>query len=177
MQGRILRAHSYDIVADVRHHLQRVPSQWLATVGHVGWILLPEDLSPLFTGLMSKERRTDDGRLYSECGGWYCDETCDGDFVTLGDPHIYLDRRRTWAAVHEVAHALEIAWNVPVEDFYQPDNAFDDYMASNSEEYFACALDAFLQPGRDDSIWNCRDLAQQDPELYQYLDHKKEHVR
>lgn len=167
----IRRAHEYQHVMAVKHELTRVPKSWLDSVSAVSWFILPDTLSPLWIGLMTQETYASDGRKYSECGGWYFDEHYDGSFLSFKDPHIYLASGAAKAAIHEVAHALERAWKVPVGDFYRPASAFYEYMATNPTEYFACALEAYLISELDDEHWNRADLATANMHLYDYLKH------
>ena len=164
----IERVHSYAAIERLRHELSAMPSSWLADIRDVKWVVYPDDLSPLFTGLLMHESFTHDGRNLSECGGWYSPADCWES--GLKEEHIFLDHASTQSAVHEAAHALYYRWHVDMSDFYKDGIlAFGWYMASNEREYFACALDYFLRPGRDNTTWNGDDLAGVNPGLYSYL--------
>lgn len=172
---KILRAHAYEHVELICASLCRLPAHWLEAIQDLPWIILPDSLSPLWIGLLEREQKTLDGRLYSQVGGWYCPEREGASNWHLA-PHVYLTPGGVYGAVHEVGHALEDAWRVPVADFYRPEVAFYPYMALNAVEYFACALDAFLAPerGEDAFGFNCADLARLNPALYVYLGRKLE---
>lgn len=166
---KVLRAHSYDDVAAIKRELSGVPSHWLDAIRHVGWHIYPQDLSPLYTGLLESDDATHDGRMYSQVGGW---------FHPVGERYIFKRLISEWATVHEAAHALADALHVPVEQFYKPEQALWSYMASNPDEYFACAVDAFLVPERENDRqyrwWNNHDLARHDIEMWRYLNWLKD---
>ncbi len=160
---KVERSHSYDAIGKVVDELSVFPMKWLEDIRGLSWVIYPDGLSPLFTGLMKEERTTQDGRLCSESVGWYSWGVSDN--VTLRDKHIFLVHSRVDAVVHEQPHALSHEWHVDEEEFYKPETAFHWYMASSPAEYFACALDVFLRPVRDDrnggawyNRWNKEDL-------------------
>jgi hypothetical protein len=171
---RVCRAHSYQAVEKVEAELLRLPTHWRQDVAHIPWIILPDDLSPLWIGLMDQEFDTGDGRLYSQIGGWY--QFTDGHPNWKFAPHIYLSHGSAWAAVHEVGHALSEAWHTSLDDLFRPNAALYDYMASNADEYFACAIDAYLRPAGQPGPWgeDNHDLAVADPNIFAYLTHKLE---
>lgn len=168
---KILRAHAYDHVAAICHELERLPANWLATIADIPWLILPQTLSPLWIGIMEEERiDKPSGRRYSEIGGWFCGENFDPNWKQ--SPHIFLDSHSFSGALEEAAHALAVAWCVPVAEFYKPEAAFYDYMGRDEDEYFAHAVMAFLNPTTDDKHWNNTDLAKRDPRLWLYLTSK-----
>ena len=119
---------------------------------------------------MIEERKTHDGRLYSELGGWWANEDVSRNFRFL--PHIFIKPKIEHFAVHESCHALADIWNAPIDQLFNPDKALYDYMASNSAEYFACGLDAFLYHDQDDGHWNISHLAKSDNDLLKYFQAK-----
>ena len=154
-----------------------MPSGWLEEISDVGWVVYPDGLSPLFTGLMKYETLSHDGREMSKCGGWYSPINCEG--YSIKDEYIFLDHSSVRSAVHEVSHVLLYKWRVDQDEFYKPETAFHWYMASNPQEYFACAVEAFLHPVRDNretntwwNKWNKEDLAKVNPDLVSYLEMK-----
>ncbi len=163
----VYRAHSYSDVETIKHAIMRLPDEWLHELRYIPWIILPDNLSPLWIGLMNEEVNTHDGRFYSEIGGWWASEDVNRNFRFL--PHIYITPKIEHYAVHEANHALADIWNAPVDELFNPDKALYDYMASNPDEYFACGLDAFLYPEQDDRHWNIDDLTKADIELFGYF--------
>ncbi len=130
----IYRAHSYNDVETIRHSITRLPEKWLYELRYTPWIILPIDLSPIWIGLMTEEVETNDGRLYSEVGGWWANENVSNKFRFL--PHIFITPKIEHYAVHETCHALADIWKAPINELFNPDKAFFGYMASNSHEYF-----------------------------------------
>jgi hypothetical protein len=175
---KILRAHDYDPIMRLRSEARRVPDSWLDAARDWPLIVLPNDLSPSWIGLT---RRTDEelisasreygnawnGRSQDDVGGW-----CVGEehayWMNL-TPHIYLDHRSVPWYVHELAHALARLWHVDTDAFFRPDRAMYPYAATTPDEYFACALDAFLTPDRDPKLWNRLDLADRDQPMHDFL--------
>jgi len=166
----IYRAHSYNDVEIIRQAIMRLPEKWRYELRYTPWIILPNDLSPIWIGLMTEEVTTHDGRLYSELGGWWAPERVSNRFRFL--PHIFIKPKIEYYAVHEANHALADIWNAPVKELFKPDKAFFKYMASNEQEYFACGLDAFLRPERQMKYWNRLDLAKTDLDLFKYFEWK-----
>ena len=165
----IYRAHSYNDVEIIKYSIMRIPESWRQELRYIPWIILPNELSPLWIGLMTEEVTTHDGRLYSEIGGWWANEDVGRRFRFK--PHIYITPENEYYAVHEANHALADIWNAPEEELFNPDKALWWYMASNAHEYFACGLDAFLYPEQDDRQWNKMDLAKADLDLYKYFEY------
>lgn len=165
---KILRAHYYDDVEMVKSDLSRLPRSWFSDIDWIPWIILPNDLSPKFIGLLRDDLDTDDGRTYNTVGGWSYVKNEHPNFALY--PHIFLQTDSWYAAIHEVGHALEAIWNAPIEDLYKPDLALYSYMASESEEYFACALDAFCSDESNMRFGYHRfDLAQADRNIYDFF--------
>ena len=164
---KILRAHDYRFVEAVKNEIAILPKRWSECIASVPWILLPDDMSPIWTGLMTEESVSHDGRKYSEIGGWYCPTVADKNWRDA--PHIYLKPKSlTHAAVHEAAHALEEAMRAPASELFEPERALYPYMASNKSEFFACAVDAFLRH-QNDKRWNIDDLEKSGAKIYDYL--------
>jgi hypothetical protein len=161
---KVLRAHDYDHVARVKRELSLVPAHWLDEVKNVSWIVYPDELSPLYTGLLGEvfggDTKTFDGRWWSQVEAW-----CSFDPITIfTKPGV-----AEWAVLHEIGHALHDIWRVPLGHFFKPKKAFYEYMAANPEEYFAVAFAAFLHPQGQDEVWNSGHLAERDPDLFSYL--------
>lgn len=170
MSIKIFRAHNYEPIEQIRCVLARVPSHWLEQVAHIPFVVLPDDLSPIWIGLMREEYTAHDGRKYSSIGAWSCGENYDSNWRHA--PHLYFKERSARFAVHEMAHALDDAWHVDTQEFFEPNTAFYNYMASNESEYFACALEAFLTSSGDDTRWNNYDLAKRNYNLWLFLRNK-----
>jgi hypothetical protein len=176
---RVHRAHSYDAVERVRAELGCIPPHWREQARPWQFIILPTDLRPSWIGLTLRSddelaraaayhRNTAVGdRTFDTMGAWTASN--EHDYWVRDTPHIYLRHDALTSVVHETGHALAHAWHAPVEDFFRPDAAFHWYMATNAQEFFACALDAFVTPERDDVRWNRADLAKRVPDLYAYL--------
>lgn len=166
---RIKRAHSYATIEAIRAELASVPKQWRLLTTAYQWIVYPDDLSPVWTGLIYEDMTTpDDDRLYSDIGGWCALER--HAWFCADTPHIFIKSSSTRSVVHEVGHALAELWHAPVKHFFKPQLAFYDYMALNPAEYFACAFEAYLRHDQDDEYWNRHDLAKRDPDLFQYFE-------
>lgn len=167
----IYRTHSYSDVELIRYSIMRIPEDWRQELRYIPWIILPNNLSPLWIGLMTEEIKIHDGRFFSEVGGWFARDTSRKiRFV----PNIMITPKIEHYATHEACHALAYVWNAPMDELFNPDKAFFGYMASNSHEYFACGLDAYLYPEQDDRHWNRMDLAKADIDLYKYFQWKVE---
>ncbi len=164
----ILRAHDYGFVEAIRNELSILPRHWLDCIASVPWILLPDDVSPVWTGLMKEECVATDGRKYSKIGGWYCQVVGHPNWRYA--PHIYLKPKSLKrATVHEAAHAIEEAMHVPVSELYEPEKALYPYMARDEGEFFACAVDAFVRPAQNETTWNIDDLRKTGAKIYDYL--------
>lgn len=168
-----LRAHSYDAVARLHSELRVMPPHWTDAAHPWKFALLPDDLSPLWIGLLKEEHHDNlANRRYSEIGGWCASD--EHGWLVRDTPHIYLNHRSIESACHEVGHALADAWHTDIEAFFTPDMAFYPYMASNPDEFFACAVVAFLRPSRADHLWNRDDLAKRFPDVFCYLNAQAE---
>ena len=166
---KILRAHNYTGVERVRSELERLPPQWLSAIDWVPWIVLPDDLDPVWTGLVREDMACSEGRTNSNVGGWCYVRRDHPDVAHF--PHIFLQEWSWDAAVHEAAHAIEATWHAPVYELFRPKRALFPYMASSPWEYFACALDAFCSNEETMRFGYHRDdLAKADPEIFAYLD-------
>lgn len=161
---KILRAHSYGLVEAVRNELDVLPARWRECIANVPWVLLPDEMSPLWIGLMAEESTTHDGRKYSKIKAWYCPSVTSKNW--RHQPHIYLKSR--WSAIHEAAHAIDEVTHAPTVELFEPEKALYPYMASNKCEFFACAVAAFLRHP-DDERWNIDDLNKSGAKIYDYL--------
>lgn len=148
--------------------MSRIPDDWMRDIKYIPWIILPDELSPIWIGLMTKEVKASYGRLYSKIGGWFASGKSVNSSFRF-QPHIFNKPKSAWATVHEIGHALAHTWNSPIDELFNPDKALYDYMASNPSEYFACGLDAFLYPEQDDNHWNIGRLAKADDGLLEYF--------
>ena len=164
---KILRAHDYEFVEAVRNELAVLPKCWSECIADVPWILLPDEMSPVWIGLMAEEYVARDGRKYSDIGGWYCPSVANKNW--RHQPHIYLKPKSLQrSAVHEAAHAIDEAIHAPTAELFEPEKALYPYMASNKDEFFACSIDAFLRRP-DDKRWNIDDLEKSGAKIYDYL--------
>ena len=162
----ILRAPSHEFVEAIRNELAVLPKCWSERIDDIPWILLQDSISPVWTGVMINESIANDGRKYSGIGGWYCPLNVNNNWRFA--PHIFLKPKSLHCAVHEAAHAIEDAIHAPVSNLFEPEKALYPYMASNEDEFFACAVDAFLRHP-DDERWNIEDLMNSGAEIYDYL--------
>lgn len=179
---KIHRAHSYDAVERLRAELDRVPERWRCDAEPYKFLVLPDDLRPSWIGLTLRSDEeiqasaraygstSHEGRTQDEVGGWAADE--DHSYWVRDTPHIYLNHSSLGFAVHEVAHTLAWAWHVDLRRFYRPERALYPYMAADADEFWACALDAFLTLDNHDKRWNRLDLAAKAPELHDFLRQK-----
>lgn len=162
----ILRAHDYGFVEAVKNELTVLLPHWRERIADVPWILLPDEMSPVWIGLMAEEYVARDGRKYSEIGGYYCPVGADKNWRYV--PHIYLKPKSLRHAVHEAAHAIEVETHAPTTELFEPEKALYPYMARNKSEFFACALNAFVRHP-DDKRWNIDDLEKSGAKIYDYL--------
>ena len=112
--------------------------------------------------------KSDDGRSYDkDVGGWYSSGS--NPNWRLGR-HVFIATRSiTWSTIHEVAHAIDDVLGYPSRLFFKPERALFEYMASNADEYFACAMDAYLHNPRDDTCWNQDNLAKSDFDIFEFI--------
>lgn len=141
----VARAHNLDVVRRVEDNLRGLEA-FLKPLWHIHWYILPENLSPLFTGLLKQDDQATgvDPRKLSEAGGWYADER--HSFWVSDVPHIYLSESNTESALHELGHALSRYWRIDVARLYKPELAFSEYGALNVEEYWATSWEIFVRP-------------------------------
>lgn len=179
---KVVRAHSYDAISELRQAQSSLPEAWLDTLRTWGLIVLPDDLRPTWIGLTRRD--TDGGsdaawggRTWDNVGGWCAGE--EHSYWVRDTPHVYLNHSSVGRAIiHESLHALADLWHVDENALYRPQAALYAYMATTPAEYFACGLEAFLTPDREDEVrkngrrarvYNRLDLAKADPNLYAYL--------
>lgn len=177
---KFLRAHYYDPIMRLRALSERLPVAWRDEVRDWPLIVLPDTLSPVWIGLT---RRSDEELHAADTGSWNhrpqatVGGWCAGEehaYWLNQTPHIYLNHKSVPFYVHEAGHALARLWHVDMKAFFKPERALYKYMASTPDEYFACALDAFLYPDNDPKNWNRLDLAKRDQGIHDFLRRKLE---